>query len=545
MAAVDLYGSDASRLRQTYREQLGRDASDDEVSGWLTGSYGGGGMENWIQQISGSDEARRRQAPPSQIPPPSELPEGVQTTAPVIGQNPNVSRPMDDGDPWARAREGLTNTYRQSLGRDPGEGDIDKWLSGQFGYGSGLQDYDKYVQAIMGSPEARAYRPPAPTDNNGYKSIEYWQSQGVPTIDMFDPLTGQLKQGWQRTARGYERTGGAPTGQPTGSAPPPGGYQAWLMGRLGSGPSSPEALGAMESELARYGIRLQKDSFGVIRGRLYLPDGTAVDVVPPGGWGQPWQWIPRGADGHGGGGGGGGRNVGGRNVGGGLPQFGLPGAQFNDPHTKLLEEMMLGRIGQLQSGQDPGYQQLIQYLQQRFKDLQGPGRTGAENEVIRTQALDPIERDRSAARQRMLERLSARGISLESGIAQQALMEIDKAFDAERATAQTSMAANELNRREGRNQYAEGLAAQMYQIPQARNREALGYAGALADLGPQRLQMALQAMGAGGSPQSMFQSLMQLAQMNQDGALLNSRNSSQLWGGLGSLAAILANAGRR
>ena len=145
----------------------------------------------------------------------------------------------------------------------------------------------------------------------------------------------------------------------------------------------------------------------------------------------------------------------------------------------------------------------------------------------------------------MLERLSQRGISLESGVAQQLLQEVDSVFDAERATAQTRIGVDELNRREGRNQRAEGIAATMYELPQSREREALGYAGGLADLGPQRLQLAMQAAGmSGGNPVSMFNSLMQLAQMNQQSDLLDQRNSQQLWGGLGELAYTLMNAGR-
>jgi hypothetical protein len=38
--------------------------------------------------------------------------------------------------------------------------------------------------------------------------------------------------------------------------------------------------------------------------------------------------------------------------------------------------------------------------------------------------------------------------------------------------------------------------------------------------------------------------LMQMAQLNQNSALLNQQNSGQLWSGLGSLAYTLMNAGR-
>lgn len=442
MAAVDLYGADAQKLKGAYSQHLGRDASDDELTGWLSGSYGGGTVDNWLQQISQSHEAQaKKTSAGSQGPNVVGQPDpNVSTTMPVASQQP-------------------------------------------------------------------------------YQNLDWWAQQGVGNDQIANFATGQLQPGWQRTGSGYERT----------PAPQGGNYQSWFQSRMGGGPSSPEALAAMEAELNKYGIRLQKDSAGTIRGRMYLPDGSAVDVVNPNGWGQPWTWINRGTGGGSGGGGG----------------FSpLSSSQYSDPHTRQLEQMMLQRIQSLMGGQDPGLQQLLSYLQQRFNDLQGPGRTGAENEIIRTQALDPIEQDRTAAKKRMLEQISARGFTPDSGVAQQLLAEVDKAYDGMRAMAQTTMGVDELNRREGRNQRAESLAGSIYELPQARQREALGYAGALSDLGPQRLQLAMQASGMGGSPYSMFNSLMQMAQMNQNSALLDQRNSSQLWSGLGELAYMLMNSGR-
>ena len=532
MAGVDLYGNDAGAIRNAYKTKLRRDASDDEVSGWLSGSYGGGGLNDWVNQIGQSGEAQ-------QYNPPAQQPQAPQ--APVIGQNPNVSRPQDapapgGSDPWAQARQGLESVYQQYLGRGS-NGDADKWLSGGFGHGSGLQDYDKYVSAIMGSHEARNYRGPGGTQPQG--SLEWWQQQGTPTVDIFDPTTGQLRNGWSRTGQGYQRTGGtgAPN-QPTGNVPGPqgGNFQSWFQQLTQGKPITPQTLVQLEPVLNQYGIKLgPKNARGFTDG-IILPDGTFVDVIidatETGGSG--WGWI---TGGHGGGGG----QAFGGGVGGGVN---LPGAQYSDPHTKLLEELLLSRINGLQQGTDPGYQQLMSFLQQRFGDLQTPGYTGAENEVIRTQALDPVERDRTAAKKRMTEQLAARGLTLDSGIAQQALLEVDKAFDGMRASNQNQLAMNDIQRREGRQQQAQGIATTMYDIPQGRNREAIGYAGSLSDLGPQRMQLAMQAAGMGGSPQSMFSSLMQMAQLNQNSALLNQQNSGQLWSGLGSLAYTLMNSGK-
>lgn len=530
MATIDLYGDAANQVRSAYKAFRPEGPSDDEVTKWLSGAYGHGDANNLqpiLNAISNSDEARQRRAQPPQppsspFPSPFERPSqqptpfrpiepGQHTYGPMgVPQRQPISASYTDVD-LQTLRDGIANVYRTSLGRDPGAGDVDKWLSGAYGHGSGPQDFNKFVSAIMGSDEARRYRPALTTGENDRKTIQWWQERGTPTIEIFDPRTGQLKPGWARTGNGYEWQGQGPPPGGTSNVPGPqgGNFQTWFLGLAGNGPSSPEALAALEPELNKRGIRLQKDSFGVIRGRIYLPDGSAVDVVPPNGWGQPWTWINRGT---GGGGGAFGSNV------------DLPGAQFNDPHTKLLEELTLARIAALQSGNDPNLQRLMSFLEQRFGDLQGSGRTGAENEVIRTQALDPIERDRTAARQRALERLAARNITPDSGIAQQLLQEVDNHYDGLRAAVQRDLSVNELNRREGRQQHAESLAGALYDLPQTRAHEAIALAGNLSNLGPQRLQLAMQAANLGGSPAANMSTLLQLANLNQSAALLNSQD---------------------
>jgi len=626
MADVDL-------IREAYRNNLGRDASDEEVNNWTGGNYGGGGVNDWLNQIQNSGEAqsyRGAQEPVIQPQPetyhgydnqPSQpsydpsawnqvsdyytsflgrqgsqdeinnwlsgaygwgnsgnlqgIQRGIMGSAEARAFRPaDVSSDGSGDQAYQDALNGLTNVYKQFLGRAPGAGEAEKWLSGGYGYGSGAGDYNKYVNAIMGSDEARRYRGNGTTEPNGYHGIDYWQSQGVPAIDIFDPNTGQLKSGWQRTATGYERIGGTGTGTGTSTSGIPGGNAQAYIKSLLTGNASPQALAALEPMLNKYGIKLQKDSDGNIRGRLFLPDGTAVDVVGPGGWGGAWQWLDRG-----------------KNSGDGVGGVAGPKNQYSDPYTQFLEMLLKQRIGNLQqpvndpymamyqaqlkqradalAQNTPQLNSLIEYLNSRFKDLQGPGYTGAENEALRTGALDPIETDRAAARKTVLARLAQRGINPDSGVAQAALLEVDKQFDALRGTAQTTLTTNDLQRREGRQQRAEQIQSTLAQIPEgraresldiystlnqlssmarqeddARQREAIGYGGALSDLGPQRLQLAMQAANLGGNPSSMFQNLMQLAGLNQNSAAYNAQNNSSLWSGLGSLAAVLANAGR-
>lgn len=504
--------------------------------------------------------------------------------APVLGQGPYH---MYDSAPptnpavytdMAQAQQGLADVYRQALGRDPGAGDVDRWLSGEYGYGSGLQDYDQFVAAIMGSPEARAYRPAGTPAPGAYQGIEWWQQNGVPAIDMFDPITGQLRPGWEHTANGYGRSGGtAATGTPGANTPGPpnGDFQSWFAQLTNGKPPTPETLESLAPILAQYGIRIGSKGNRGWSDTIILPDGRMFDVIEAAGIGsgKRWQWNQNGGAGY------------------TAPQTAVPSNQYNDPYTQMLEQMLSGRIGALQQPvNDPNraqYDQALQqraaslaqmtpelnrqiaYLEQRFNELQGTGYTGAENETIRTGALDPIEQDRKAARDRVLQRLSARGLDLNSGIAQAALLEVDKAFDSMRGTTQTALTMNDLNRRDSRQSRAETIRGTLSQIPEgrareqldiysalnqlsalarqedeARQREAMGYGGMLADLGPQRLQLALQASGAGGNPSSMFSNLMQLAGMNQNAAMYGMQNQNSLWSGLGSIAYSLMNAGR-
>lgn len=499
MASVDLQGGDAQRIRSTYQSALQRDASDDEVSGWLSGSYGGGGVNDWVNQISSSDEARQR----GTYKPPTVTPPGGTT---VGVQNPGES-------------------------------------------GTGNQ--------------------------TPYQNTDWWSQQGVGTDQMFD-ANGQMKPGWQRTGKGYERT---TTG--TGwDADPKGNFSSWFLNNVSSMAPSGKALESLAPYLSKFGIKLGARNASGMIDTIVTPDGKAWDVIESATMdgGKRWQWIPAG--------GASGSGTGGQGLGGQLP-----GTQYSDPYSKFLEQILQSRIAQLQQplndpnraayeaalknragalGEaEPAYQQLLGFLQQRFQDLKGPGYTGAENETIRTGALDPIESDRTAAKKRMTDQLAARGINPQSGVFQEAMLKIDNAFDAIRGTTQTTLTTTDLARREDRAQRAEGLGAQLVDIPQMRSREqldvfqalellsaaargedesrareAISYSGALADLGPQRMQLAMQAAGMGGSPESMLNGLLGVANLNNSAAAINRSNSGSLWSGLGSIAAILARSGR-
>lgn len=561
MADVDL-------LKDAYRNNLGREASDDEIQGWTSGSYGGGGVNDWVNQIANSGEAKAR---------------GGGQPAPVIGQpspgenhayNTPYEGPTQNAyDIPADFYSSLNNSYAMNLGRSASADEINNWWSGNYGYGQGASGLGAFTEAIRNSGEAKA-RNGGTAPSTQYQGVDYWGQQGVNVNDMFDTTTGQLKSGWQSTGRGYERTG-----QPAGSGgtgniniqgPQNGNYQDWFTQLMNGKPPTPENLEAMAPTLAQYGIRLGSKGNRGWTDTIILPDGRTFDVIEAAGIGsgRAWTWQQNGGNGY-------------------TPPTQMPGDQYSDPYTKMLESLLKNRIGSLQQPvNDPNRQmyeqmlkqradalgqgnsqldQLMTYLQSRFKDLSGPGYTGAENEVIRTGALDPIEQDRAAAKKKVMDRLAQRNIQPGSGVYEAAMLEVDKSFDSMRGATQTQIAGNELARREDRAQRAQTIGTQLADIPDARareqldvfsaldrlsqiarseddarQREAISYGGGLNDLSSQRLQLAMQAAGMGGNPSSLGQTLTGIAGLNQNSAAYDANNNSSLWSGLGTLAAILA-----
>ena len=220
-----------------YRNILGREGSDGEIEGHLNNpggeqglydlfsSVAGGGRDGRTNEATtGSQQQQQYQSggseavtdSPYQVQGDPTFPGGggIYTDPGVNtgGGTRSVVQTLSAYDDRGRAKSGLGDVYKQALGRSASDAELENWLSGRYGHGTGPGDYDKFVAAIMGSDEARKYRPAAPSGD--YKSLEYWQSQGVPTGDIFDATTGQIRPGWRRTANGYERdnVGAAYTG---------------------------------------------------------------------------------------------------------------------------------------------------------------------------------------------------------------------------------------------------------------------------------------------------------------------------------------------
>lgn len=215
-----------------------------------------------------------------------------------------------------------------------------------------------------------------------------------------------------------------------------------------------------------------------------------------------------------------------------------PGFQFTDPYTRQLEDTVRQQIAQLSQPQsNPALDKLLTYLGNRFQALTtSPGYSPEDLAVMRTQALDPIEADRQTAKQRALERTSARGMLPSSGLNELDLEGVDLGHDQLRAQAQRDLAINQITKRQtDLNQAAQIGQLAGVQIPgaqrsedQQRREELIQLASLLYDLPARAEQQAMSVVNGTSGPQDLFaqaQGAQQAAQRQQQ---LNEERYAQL-----------------
>lgn len=201
---------------------------------------------------------------------------------------------------------------------------------------------------------------------------------------------------------------------------------------------------------------------------------------------------------------------------------------FDDPLTRQFEQQGRKRIGELDTplpsiGANPQLQAAMAALSQlmssggggasgnaglaqfqgiadkRLAQLDQPGYTGTQQDILRTNVTDPLEGQRAAAKQQVIERLAKQGIQPSSGIAQQALMDVDRSFSQQRTTGERALATNLMDVEEQRKQEAVQIGqilASLYgqdasRIDAATGRNTstrLSAAGALGGLGQNQQQ---------------------------------------------------------
>lgn len=200
-----------------------------------------------------------------------------------------------------------------------------------------------------------------------------------------------------------------------------------------------------------------------------------------------WQWIGQGWGANG-------------------PQAGgSGGGTFNDPATQEWEK-------------------LLRSLNERLQQPQ-PTYTDAQRDLMQTQAIDPMERQRQARKQQTIERLGARGITGGSGVLEQALQDVDRQFDQLRTGQQSQFALNQINRED-----------QLFNSNEQRALAGLNLMGQIPQYADKRLQMANSVL----TPSNPYQLLAlqnQIGMQGQQQANYQQQQDQQFWLWLGQMLA--------
>ncbi len=153
--------------------------------------------------------------------------------------------------------------------------------------------------------------------------------------------------------------------------------------------------------------------------------------------------------------------------------------------------------------QAPDYQQGINQLNSYLQQLNGPAYTPQQQDIMQTQALDPIERQRQQQKQQALTRLGTRGIGPSSGIAESALQGVDNSFNTIDAQTRAGLATNQIGVQRQNAATAAQLAPQIAQLEAGQygsQTNNMINAASLAGIIPQMAYSRLQGANSAISP---------------------------------------------
>lgn len=181
-----------------------------------------------------------------------------------------------------------------------------------------------------------------------------------------------------------------------------------------------------------------------------------------------------------------------------------------------------GFPAQGQTFSDPATQQWEQLVRQLVEQMTVPQPTwtDAQMDLMQTQSLDPLERQRTAAKQQQAQRLAQRNIQPGSGIFDEAMASIDRQFNQMRTQTQAGFATQAIGREDqlfANNETRALNAANLFkQIPQYADSRLQLAANTLIPSNPAQL-LSLQSQFQGQAAQ---QSLIQQQQSQQFWAML-------------------------
>ena len=197
------------------------------------------------------------------------------------------------------------------------------------------------------------------------------------------------------------------------------------------------------------------------------------------------------------------------------------GGTFDTPGLQNWEGYLNEMVNRLRTPQNnPALGPFQDYLKHYFEQLQGPAYTPAQMELQQTQALDPLEQQRSATKQQIVQRLAAKGV--QGGIVEKALQDVDRQFNQQRTGLQSGFANNAIAADKAQKaqaaQVGGALAAtynQQFGSDEARMLQALGLLRQIPEMANTNIGLANGVLQQ-QNPLALLQMLMQ--QQNQGSA---------------------------
>lgn len=218
------------------------------------------------------------------------------------------------------------------------------------------------------------------------------------------------------------------------------------------------------------------------------------------------------------------------------PRVNVPG-QFTDPIASYLEQFAQTRAQDLEnppfgSGQNL-YEDALRAIAGQYA---AGGYTTAQQELLNTQAIEPIEMLRQERRKQVQQQLSQRGIDPNSGVGRQMLQDVDRQFD-QAIIAQRRLLANQATtEQQSRQMQSVNLLNNLAGTERGRLDSAYNYRTVPLNLADRAFSQASGLYNQTGNPLSVVSGLAQLASSQQ-------AQQSGLSEVLGYLANVLASGG--
>lgn len=230
--------------------------------------------------------------------------------------------------------------------------------------------------------------------------------------------------------------------------------------------------------------------FGSKGDKIRLPNGQTIDaVISAGAGGRGYNFSPE---------------TGGGDLNPWLAQFGDLGQMaiqrlLQPQEMNPVLQQAIGALTGLLNARDAGYEQFQGIANKRLTQLDQPAYTDAQRAQIATNFTDPLEAQRSARKQQVLERAAARGLGLSSGVLEQETQGVDRSFDQARTEGERQLALQEIAANEARQQEAVQIGQALASLSGKNLPTQLSAAGQLAGIGHSLqndpIQNLLSAMG--------------------------------------------------